>query len=131
MNLLESVSESFLRLIMSEDGVQDILLTNANLIKNGALPTEVDLPLFSNLSYYQTASCTYHQATLDTYHQAASDDFLSQSSQVDFVAKFAEPTSLDWTALGNIGHDFSDYSSSDFSTILNFGADDFHILQPF
>ncbi|KAM7478714.1 hypothetical protein LguiA_026927 [Lonicera macranthoides] len=38
-----------------------------------------------------------------------------------------EPTSPDWTALGDIRHDFS----SDLSTILNFDADDFRILQPF
>ncbi|KAM7474518.1 hypothetical protein LguiB_021761 [Lonicera macranthoides] len=131
VNLPDPVPESFLRLLMSEEGVQDILSTIANLIENGVLPTEVDLPSVPNLSYYQAASGANYQATLDAYHQAASDDFLSQSSQTDFVAEFAEPTSLDWTALGDIGHDFSDYSSSDFSTILNFGADDLQILQPF
>ncbi|KAM7489547.1 hypothetical protein LguiB_027031 [Lonicera macranthoides] len=131
VNLSDPVSGSFLRLLMSEEGVQDILSTTANLIENGALPTEVDLPSVSNLSYYQAASGAYYQATLDAYHQAASDDFLSQSSQADFVAEFVEPTSLDWTTLGDIGHDFFDYSFSDFSTILNFGADDLQIFQPF
>ncbi|KAM7477431.1 hypothetical protein LguiA_025644 [Lonicera macranthoides] len=56
VNLPEPVPESFLRLLMSEEGVQDILSTIANLIENGALPTEVDLSLFPNLSYYQAAS---------------------------------------------------------------------------
>ncbi|KAM7511055.1 hypothetical protein LguiB_009930 [Lonicera macranthoides] len=59
------------------------------------------------------------------------DGFLSQSSQANFLTEVAEPTSPDWTALGDIRHDFSDYSSSDLSTILNFGADDLRIFQPF
>ncbi|KAM7491180.1 hypothetical protein LguiA_034101 [Lonicera macranthoides] len=123
VNLSEPVPGSFLRLLMSEEGVQDILSTNTNLIENGALLTEADLPSFSNRSY--------DHATLDAVYQAASDDFLSQSSLDDFVTNFAKTTSPDWTALEDIRHDFSDYSSSDLSTILNFDDDDLRILQPF
>ncbi|KAM7465927.1 hypothetical protein LguiB_013489 [Lonicera macranthoides] len=108
---------------MSEEGVQNILSTSTNLVENGAPMTEVDLPSFPNRSY--------DQATLDAIYQGASNSFLSQSSLDDFVADFAETTGLDWIASGNIHDDFSDYSSSDLSTILNFGADDLQILQPF
>ncbi|KAM7492132.1 hypothetical protein LguiA_035053 [Lonicera macranthoides] len=55
------------------------------------------------------------------------DGFLSQSSQANFLTEVAEPTSPDWTALGDIRHDFS----SDLSTILNFDADGLPIFQPF
>ncbi|KAM7514550.1 hypothetical protein LguiA_004133 [Lonicera macranthoides] len=57
--------------------------------------------------------------------------FLSQTALDDFVVDFAETTGPDWTASGNIRHDFFDSSSSDLSTVLNFDADDFQILQPF
>ncbi|KAM7477391.1 hypothetical protein LguiA_025604 [Lonicera macranthoides] len=123
MDLSEPVPGSFLRLLMSEEGVQNILSTSTNLVENGVLMTEVDLPSFPNRSY--------DQATLDAVYQGASEGFLSQSSLDDFVADFAEPTGLDWTASGNTHHDFFDSSSSDLSTALNFDADDFQILQPF
>ncbi|KAM7494298.1 hypothetical protein LguiB_028907 [Lonicera macranthoides] len=123
VDLLEPIPGSFLGLLMSEEGVQNILSTSTNLVENGAPLTEVDLPSFLNRSY--------DQATLDAVYQGASNSFLSQSSLDDFVADFAETTGLDWTASGNIHHNFSDYSSSDLSTILNFGADDLQILQPF
>ncbi|KAM7461047.1 hypothetical protein LguiA_029168 [Lonicera macranthoides] len=110
VNFLEPISGGFLRLLMSEEGVQNILSTSTNLVENGAPLTEVDLPSFPNRSY--------DQATLDAVYQGASNNF-------------AETTGLDWTASGNIHQDFSDYSSSDLSTILNFGADDLQILQPF
>ncbi|KAM7493155.1 hypothetical protein LguiB_027764 [Lonicera macranthoides] len=93
VNLSEPIAGGFLRLLMSEEGVQNILSTSTNLVENGAPLTEVDLPSFPNRSY--------DQATLDAVYQ------------------------------GNIHHDFSDSSSSDLSTILNFGADDLQILQPF
>ncbi|KAM7460211.1 hypothetical protein LguiB_036405 [Lonicera macranthoides] len=116
VDLSEPISGGFLRLLMSEEGVQNILSTTTNLIENGASLTEVDLPSFPNRSY--------DQATLDTVYQASSDGFLSQSSLDDFVTDFDRTTGLDWTALGDIRHNFFDYSSSDLSTILNFGADD-------
>ncbi|KAM7485996.1 hypothetical protein LguiA_002005 [Lonicera macranthoides] len=123
VNLSEPIAGGFLRLLMSKEGVQNILSTSTNLVENGAPLTEVDLPSFPNRSY--------DQATLDAVYQGASNSFLSQSALDDFVVDFAETTGLDWTASGNIHHDFSDYSSSDLSTILNFGADDLQILQPF
>ncbi|KAM7461860.1 hypothetical protein LguiA_029981 [Lonicera macranthoides] len=123
MDLSEPIPGSFLRLLMSEEGVQNILSTSTNLVENGAPLTEVDLPSFPNRSY--------DQATLDAVYQGASEGFLSQSSLDDFVADFTEPTGLDWTASGNTHHDFFDSSSSDLSTVLNFDADDFQILQPF
>ncbi|KAM7459656.1 hypothetical protein LguiA_036650 [Lonicera macranthoides] len=116
--------ESFLRLLMSAEEIAlEIPPLTVNLIENGAFLTEVNLPSFPNPSY--------DQATLDSVYQAASEGFLSQSSLDDFVADFAKTTGPDWTALGNIRHDFSDYSSFNLSTILNFGADDLQILQPF
>ncbi|KAM7530576.1 hypothetical protein LguiB_033986 [Lonicera macranthoides] len=123
VNLSEPIFGGFLRLLMSKEGVQNILSTSTNLVENGAPLTEVDLPSFPNRSY--------DQATLDAVYQDASNSFLSQSSLDNFVADFAETTGLDWTASGNIHHDFFDSSSSDLSTILNFDADDLQILQPF
>ncbi|KAM7466284.1 hypothetical protein LguiB_013846 [Lonicera macranthoides] len=123
MDLSEPIPGGFLGLLMSEEGVQNILSTTTNLIENGASLTEMNLPSFQNPSY--------NQATLDSVYQAASEGFLSQSSLDDFVADFAEITGPDWTASGNIHHDFSDYSSSDLNTILNFDADDLQILQLF
>ncbi|KAM7486120.1 hypothetical protein LguiA_002129 [Lonicera macranthoides] len=124
MNLPEPALESFLRLLMSvEELAPEIPLPTVNPMENGAFLTEVNLLSFLNPSY--------DQATLDAVYHAASDGFLSQSSLDDFVADFAETTGPDWTALGDIRHDFSDYSSSDLSTILNFDADDLQILQPF
>ncbi|KAM7524997.1 hypothetical protein LguiA_014899 [Lonicera macranthoides] len=123
VNLSEPIFGGFLRLLMSKEGVQNILLTSTNLVENGAPLTEVDLPSFLNRSY--------DQATLDAVYQDASNSFLSQSSLDNFVADFAETTGLDWTASGNIHHDFFDSSSSDLSTVLNFDADDLQILQPF
>ncbi|KAM7510233.1 hypothetical protein LguiB_009108 [Lonicera macranthoides] len=70
-------------------------------------------------------------AALDAVYQGASNNFLSQSALDDFVADFAETTGPDWTASGNIRHDFFDSSSSDLSTVLNFDADDLQILQSF
>ncbi|KAM7519548.1 hypothetical protein LguiB_018510 [Lonicera macranthoides] len=124
MNLPEPAPGNFLRLLMSAEEIgPEIPPPTVNLIENGAFLTEVNLSSFQNPSY--------DQATLDSVYQAALDGLLSQSSLDDFVANFAETTGPDWTALGNIRHDFSDYSSSDLSTILNFGADDLQILQPF
>ncbi|KAM7490508.1 hypothetical protein LguiA_033429 [Lonicera macranthoides] len=123
VNLSEPIAGGFLRLLMSEEGVQNILSTSTNLVENGAPLTEVDLPSFPNWSY--------DQATLDAVYQGASNSFLSQSALDDFVVDFAETTGPDWTASGNIRHDFFDSSSSDLSTVLNFDADDFQILQPF
>ncbi|KAM7510917.1 hypothetical protein LguiB_009792 [Lonicera macranthoides] len=123
VNLSEPIPGGFLRLLMSEEGVQNILSTSTNLVENGAPLTEVDLPSFSNRSY--------DQATLDAVYQGASNSFLLQSSLDDFVADFTETTGLDWTASWNIRHDFFYYSSSDLSTVLNFDADDLQILQPF
>ncbi|KAM7517520.1 hypothetical protein LguiB_016482 [Lonicera macranthoides] len=124
MNLLEPAPGSFLRLLMSaEEIAPEIPPPAVNLIENGAFLTEVNLSSLPNPSY--------DHATLDSIYQAASEGFLSQSSLDDFVADFAETTGLDWTALGDIRHDFFDYSSSDLSTILNFDADDLQILQPF
>ncbi|KAM7467684.1 hypothetical protein LguiB_015246 [Lonicera macranthoides] len=115
--LLEVLRGGFLRLLMSEEGVQNILSTSTNLVENGAPLTEMDW--------------SYDQAALDAVYQGASNNFLSQSALDDFVADFAETTGPDWTASGNIRHDFFDSSSSDLSTVLNFDADDFQILQPF
>ncbi|KAM7489855.1 hypothetical protein LguiB_027339 [Lonicera macranthoides] len=124
MNLPEPAPRSFLRLLMSaEEIAPEIPLPTVNPIENEAFLTKVNLPSFLNPSY--------DQATLDAVYHAASDSLLSQSSLDNFVADFAETTGPDWTALGDIRHDFSDYSSSDLSTILNFGADDIQILQPF
>ncbi|KAM7477385.1 hypothetical protein LguiA_025598 [Lonicera macranthoides] len=124
MNLPEPAPGSFLRLLMSAEEIAlEIPPPIVNLIENGVFLTEVNLPSFKNPSY--------DQATLDSVYQAASEGFLSQSSLYDFVANFTETTGSNWTALENIRHDFSDYSSSYLSTILNFGADDFQILQPF
>ncbi|KAM7519468.1 hypothetical protein LguiB_018430 [Lonicera macranthoides] len=108
VNLSEPIAGGFLRLLMSEEGVQNILSTSTNLVENGAPLTEVDLSSFPNQSY--------DQATLDAIYQGASNSFLSQSALDDFVVDFAETTGLDWTASGNIHHDFSDYSSFDLST---------------
>ncbi|KAM7475799.1 hypothetical protein LguiB_023042 [Lonicera macranthoides] len=105
-----------------ENNVPNVIPTAVNLSEpiageNGALLTEMDW--------------SYDQAALDAVYQGASNNFLSQSALDDFVVDFAEPTGLDWTASGNIHHDFFDSSSSDLSTVLNFDADDFQILQPF
>ncbi|KAM7514298.1 hypothetical protein LguiA_003881 [Lonicera macranthoides] len=105
------------RFFSSEEGVQNILSTSTNLVENGAPLTEMDW--------------SYDQAALDAVYQGASNSFLSQSALDDFVVDFAETTGPDWTASGNIRHDFFDSSSSDLSTVLNFDADDFQILQPF
>ncbi|KAM7497840.1 hypothetical protein LguiA_022254 [Lonicera macranthoides] len=108
----EPIAGGFLRLLMSEEGVQNILSTSTNLVENGAPLSEVDLPSFPNRSY--------DQATLDAVYQGASNSFLSQSSLDDFVVDFAETTGPDWTASGNIRHDFFfDSSSSDLSTTYN------------
>ncbi|KAM7482079.1 hypothetical protein LguiB_006662 [Lonicera macranthoides] len=96
---------------MSEEGIQNILSTSTNLVENGAPLTEVNLPSFQNPSY--------NQATLDFVYQAASKGFLSQSLLDDFVADFAETTGPDWTASGNIRHDFFYSSSSDLSFKVN------------
>ncbi|KAM7462686.1 hypothetical protein LguiA_030807 [Lonicera macranthoides] len=121
MNLPEPAPGSFLRLLLSaEDIAPEIPPPTVNLIENGAFLTEVNLPSFSNPFY--------DQATLDAVYQAASDDFLLQSSLDDFVANFSETTGPDWTALGDIRHNFFDYFFSDLSTILNFSADDLQIL---
>ncbi|KAM7504442.1 hypothetical protein LguiB_003346 [Lonicera macranthoides] len=123
-NIPEPAPGSLLRLFMSaEEIAPEIPPPTMNLIENGAFLSEMNLSSFPNPSY--------DQATLDSVYQAASDDFLSQSSLDGFVADFAETTGPDWTTLGDIRHDFSDYSSSDLSTILNFGADDLQILRPF
>ncbi|KAM7497016.1 hypothetical protein LguiA_021430 [Lonicera macranthoides] len=115
--LLEVLRGGFLRLLMSEEGVQNILSTSTNLVENGAPLTEMDW--------------SYDQAALDAVYQGGSNNFLSQSALDDFVVDFAETTGPDWTASGNIRHDFFDSSSSDLNTVLNFDADDFQILQPF
>ncbi|KAM7462087.1 hypothetical protein LguiA_030208 [Lonicera macranthoides] len=117
VNLSEPIAGGFLRLLTSEDGVQNILSTSTNLVENGAPLTEMDW--------------SYDQAALDAVYQGASNNFLSQSALDDFVVDFAETTGPDWTASGNIRHDFFDSSSSDLNTVLNFDADDFQILQPF
>ncbi|KAM7477390.1 hypothetical protein LguiA_025603 [Lonicera macranthoides] len=105
VNLSEPIAGGFLRLLMSEEGVQNLLSTSTNLVENGAPLTEMDW--------------SYDQAALDAVYQGASNNFLSQSALDDFVVDFAEPTGLDWTASGNIHHDFFDSSSSDLSTIMN------------
>ncbi|KAM7477401.1 hypothetical protein LguiA_025614 [Lonicera macranthoides] len=87
VNLSEPIAGGFLRLLMSEEGVQNILSTSTNLVENGAPLTEVDLPSFPNRSY--------DQATLDAVYQGASNSFLLQSSLDDLVVDFAETTGLD------------------------------------
>ncbi|KAM7471673.1 hypothetical protein LguiA_009856 [Lonicera macranthoides] len=110
MNLPEPAPGSFLRLLISaEEIAPEILPPIVNLIEDGAFLIEVNLPSFQNLSY--------DQATLDSDYQAALEGFLLQSSLDDFVADFAETTGPDWTALGNICHDFSDSSASDLSNV--------------
>ncbi|KAM7471198.1 hypothetical protein LguiA_009381 [Lonicera macranthoides] len=117
VNLSKPIAGGFLRLLMSEEGVHNILSTSTNLVENGAPLTEMDW--------------SYDQAALDAVYQGASNNFLSQSALDDFVVDFAETTGPDWTASGNIRHDFFDSFSSDLSTVLNFDADDFQILQSF
>ncbi|KAM7519644.1 hypothetical protein LguiB_018606 [Lonicera macranthoides] len=100
---------------MSEEGVQNILSTSTNLVEKGAPLTEVDLPSFPNRSY--------DQAALGAVYQGASNSFLSQSALDDFVVDFAETTGPDWTASGNISHDFFDSSSFDLSSTHIIHAD--------
>ncbi|KAM7460172.1 hypothetical protein LguiA_035845 [Lonicera macranthoides] len=95
------------------------------------IPTAMNLPELAPGSFLRLLMSAEEIAPEIPPPTAASEGFLSQSSLDDFVEDFAETTGHDWTALGNIRHDFSDYSSSDLSTILNFDADDFQILQPF
>ncbi|KAM7517789.1 hypothetical protein LguiB_016751 [Lonicera macranthoides] len=70
-------------LLMSEEGVQDILSTTTNLIENGTLPIEVDLPSFPNPSYYQATLDAYHQAVSDVAQGTLGNCFLNCSSTID------------------------------------------------
>ncbi|KAM7528660.1 hypothetical protein LguiB_032070 [Lonicera macranthoides] len=81
VNLSKPIAGGFLRLLMSEEGVQNIPSTSTNLVENGAPLTEMDW--------------SYDQAALDAVYQGASNNFLSQSALDDFVADFAETTGTD------------------------------------
>ncbi|KAM7467841.1 hypothetical protein LguiB_015403 [Lonicera macranthoides] len=101
----ESSSRGLLRLLMStEEAALDILPTTGNLSER---MTSLANP---------------------TNYQAVLEGFSGGSSQVGYVAEVARLTSPDWMFSG---YNPFDYSSSDLSTILNFGADDLQILSPF
>lgn len=102
--------KSFLKLLLS---TPDIRLPTVNLSEHGDPLTAVDMPAYPTLSDYQVAL----------------DGFSKGSPQISSVAEVAGSMTPDWTALGDIG--YNSLSASNFTAILNFGADDSQNPSPF
>ncbi|KAM7472613.1 hypothetical protein LguiA_010796 [Lonicera macranthoides] len=110
-NLLEHPHyKSLLKLLLS---TPDIRLPTVNLSEHGDPLTAVDMPAYPTLSDYQVAL----------------DGFSKGSPQISSVAEVAGSMTPDWTALGDIG--YNSLSASNFTAILNFGADDSQNPSPF
>ncbi|KAM7514410.1 hypothetical protein LguiA_003993 [Lonicera macranthoides] len=116
----EDGSSSYLSSV--ENIAPDIIPTTVNLLQPGVLLIDEDLmgypPSEGLLRLFMSTE------------NAALDILLTTGNLLEHRISLAYPTISDYQAVLE-GYNHFDYSSSDLNTILNFGADDLHILSPF